>query len=1000
MSSGATPTLETVLQAIDALLSSNDVTSLYLLDILRFIAEELNSKALRLGLNRRHSIKADLEQRKNLVSDFLIYKMKNADPQTLSKIFKCLTSWWDSSGIMTEGDVRAPLLEGAFYVLQNPESFPKETCEDASDWIISLISYCPTISGYHSEMLKVLQVSIYALLEVFQRCCLQASKTTDETVAEGFVQRASLIGVIFAELTNAVRKALAKSPALPGSGEPGDLRTLDCLLSVLEAPPPVGCISNVRQTFDALDSLAEDAAENCAHSSSQQNTSGNTATGDWSPTRANSRALLVPYFTRVVSALARLSVKVSDDLEAADEVRDFREEVYSVMVTVVDMVDADTIFTELFNRIKQLQEMGNTGNVVNLHREVEACLFMMTTVARRLSLHDPENRISSLITTFMLPVLTSKPSASMQEVFCMLFSELAQWIVLRPEIRRQVVEQLIQIVEGAVDIPETQLQSDQQQAVCEALLALGKLCQSCRARTVKSPNSDPTTNGNGSTPCAGLLDEHWKDLIFRVAYAIPRLAHIPTSDIVKFYEGIVRGLMTSISYRPDDGFSIDPRPARAALPERLADLLSVNIQCITKLIEQNQPIVFKDRSTDPTVYLDAIASIFRSMVMFLIRLDDTYRRSRLDSTSANEIDQQRQAEVNSLSESAQACLNGCLNVATSALWPVIARCLERYSSKNHIMERCCRVIRFVVRTFSVNLRDILPDIANKLVQSYQQDQHSCFLYLASVLTDVFADLPECRPGLVSLFEAIAPPTLASLNNSLTELPYVVEDFFRLCIRLVQRCPSTFLASPNVDVCALLNTALEFLNLFTLNPPSSESEDESDNENAASNDPNKPDPKANNSATGAVAHFLQEALQFASKFSEDTPAAIIAERELPQLTNEAALGARRLMFWVLKPVELCGGQRVTTTCVHSCCNGLCDELFPDVASLLMELKMMVPRDLFSTWMDRALGEIPVVRTDGLVQATAQQLADFKDAVMIASRGNAITRALDAFVVLFR
>lgn len=74
---------------------------------------------------------------------------------------------------------------------------------------------------------------------------------------------------------------------------------------------------------------------------------GNSATGDGSPTGANSRALLIPYFTRVVSALTRLSVNVSDDLEAADGVRDFREEVYSVMATVVDLVGADIIFIEV-----------------------------------------------------------------------------------------------------------------------------------------------------------------------------------------------------------------------------------------------------------------------------------------------------------------------------------------------------------------------------------------------------------------------------------------------------------------------------------------------------------------------------------------------------------------------------------------------------------------------------------------------------------------------------
>lgn len=171
--------------------------------------------------------------------------------------------------------------------------------------------------------------------------------------------------------------------------------------------------------------------------------------------------------------------------------------------------------------------------------------------------------------------------------------------------------------------------------------------------------------------------------------------------------------MTTIAYLPRDG--IDPRPARLVLPERLAQLLSVNIQCINKLIEQNQPVKLKDKNTDPAIWLDLIAAVFRITPIFLPRLDDAYRRSRMNSTSnSGEGDQQRQAEVDSLSESAQTCLNGCLNVFISMVWPVLSRCLEVYSSKNHVMERCCRVIRFVVRTFSVNLRDILPDIANKV----------------------------------------------------------------------------------------------------------------------------------------------------------------------------------------------------------------------------------------------------------------------------------------------
>lgn len=185
-----------------------------------------------------------------------------------------------------------------------------------------------------------------------------------------------------------------------------------------------------------------------------------------------------------------------------------------------------------------------------------------------------------------------------------------------------------------------------------------------------------------------------------------------------------------------------------------------------------------------------------------------------------------------------------------------------------------------------------------------------------------------------------------MSGSLAEQPYVVEDLYRLCVRLVQRCATTFLANPNVDIYALLNTALESLTLFTLNQISAGSGEDSDGEKDESSpgDSKKPDPKATQSATGAVAHFLQEILTFTSESSEDTPAAILSGQELSQLRDESALAARRLMFWVLKPEEMCGGQRLTTTCIHSCCNGLSDDLFPEVSSLLLGLKMMVPRDV--------------------------------------------------------
>lgn len=102
--------------------------------------------------------------------------------------------------------------------------------------------------------------------------------------------------------------------------------------------------------------------------------------------------------------------------------------------------------------------MDTLGSAVNVFREAEACLFMMTTVAKRLSPHDPEGRIHSLITALVLPGLAAIPPAPLQEVGCLLYAEFSHWISCHPDVRRQVVDQLIQIVERAVGLPVEQLQ--------------------------------------------------------------------------------------------------------------------------------------------------------------------------------------------------------------------------------------------------------------------------------------------------------------------------------------------------------------------------------------------------------------------------------------------------------------------------------------------------------------------------------------------------------------
>ena len=96
---------------------------------------------------------------------------------------------------------------------------------------------------------------------------------------------------------------------------------------------------------------------------------------------------------------------------------------------------------------------------------------------------------------------------------------------------------------------------------------------------------------------------------------------------------------------------------------------------------------------------------------------------------------------------------------------------------------------------------------------YQEYNHSCFLYLGSIIADEFGSDPSSQPGLMTMVESFLQVSLVLLSGpgGLVNHPDTVDDMFRLCarwvwsvamvtlvgvvFRMVQRCPVVFLTSP-------------------------------------------------------------------------------------------------------------------------------------------------------------------------------------------------------------
>lgn len=82
------------------------------------------------------------------------------------------------------------------------------------------------------------------------------------------------------------------------------------------------------------------------------------------------------------------------------------------------------------------------------------------------------------------------------------------------------------------------------------------------------------------------------------------------------------------------------------------------------------------------------------------------------------------------------------------------------------------------------------------MQLYAAHQHSCFLYLGSILVDEYAIDSECVPGLLKMLEAFIGPTFNILQqqDGLKNHPDTVDDLFRLCARYILFINNTIIYS--------------------------------------------------------------------------------------------------------------------------------------------------------------------------------------------------------------
>ncbi|KAL3320792.1 Transportin-3 [Cichlidogyrus casuarinus] len=631
-------------------------------------------------------------------------------------------------------------------------------------------------------------------------------------------------------------------------------------------------------------------------------------------------------------------------------------------------------------------------NQAQIMEDCEASIYMMSTVARHLSPHDPDGYITNLMQSLIIPGMLQSPPARIQEVGCFLCMELYDWAVLHTQLRREVMEILVRIIESGTEVLSiSELKQDHRAAIKTAFLALGKILQANR----------PPAKSSSLDHAASILEDHWDTIINRVLYKIPRLPWAPVHTIAQFHESLGLALMNSLGFYSSES---DPTQTRAAFPMRATQFFSVSFECLSRLMEGNIACEGDNTLSDPSVWLNYVSMGWQAFGPFLRRLwGKTGRFAKRNEQGMLEFDKLHTVPMDEKQtlEAGMFALEQTVLYVQNTAWPIISKAMAYYQSKERAMEYASRCIRFIVRSLSTNLKDILPSIAEKVahtllfplicfpsyrIVNIQVFMLFCFLYLASILVDEFGELADCREGLFNVFDALLVPALRTLDGEgLYQNPHQVEDFFRLSLRLCERCADNFLARPKTDVTLLMDLATRSLLLPTFMTL-----------DAGEEDAEALDKSSETRALYQAVEFLLQLLQFTSEHAVETPASVHQTSNLsalPVLSNTAEVASRRVLIWLVRNSRfddkgqevpalegLCGGQRLIRDCLASLTNTLTHESLSDIAGILFALKNLINQEMFISWFNFAMEAMPLKRVDGYEQATTEQVERFFSMVM--------------------
>lgn len=807
-----------------------------LLEIMTVLPEEVNSRSLRLGSNRRQQVLAELTAIGETVSEFLKVCLNSGSEniQIHIRVLRCFTSWITVHAISLESVPVSEVVAYAFQVLGNYET-GSQLHEAATDCICVILLALEENSNTRSGQNNSIQ------LQQLQLCLFTSVMGLEQpfhlSVAHEYLEKSINYCRIFTELAETFLETIVAGCS--GVRQHYAIKILDFVLT---------CVGHhdyevAQITFNLWYRLSEVLY--------QRNND-------------DLNAVFRPYIERLIRALCKHCQMEPDHLGLVEEISggeefaDFRIRVSELIKDVVFVVGSSHCFRQMFFTLTG--GAGDENQPTPTWDSTEAALFVMQAVAKNIL--PEENEVVPKVVEAILH-LPENTHIAVRHTSILLLGELCEWIDSHP----QSLEPILNFLLASLS---------QRGLGGAASGALQSICSACPAH----------------------MASHFPGLL-QIARSLDSFAISNEASI-----GLLKGVAKILSRLPQE-----------EIDRSMKELCWFQARPLCELMENRAIPVDRGTKTDPVTWLDRLAAIFRNTCP---QVDDT-----------NE---------------SHPCQG-----AITEMWPVLSNVCSSYQHDPRIMERCCRCLRFAVRCVGKHSAHLLEPLVKQIVQLYAVYQHSCFLYLGSILVDEYASEIDAVSGLLSMLEAFIEPTFTILQepDGLKNHPDTVDDLFRLCARFLQRAPVPFLNSATISSivdCALVACSLD-----------------------------------HRDANASVMKFFYDLLHSGRN-----------------IENRSDFTIRRQLVQEIVREK---GQTLVARLLHAAVFSLSTYMLSDLADVFVELAL-TSREMVSSWLEEAIKAMPAQNAGGSPTATPEQLMEFINTVTRVENPKTVTHSLRNFARLYR